>query len=204
VTVIEAGPCVVTRIKTAEKDGYESVQVGFGDVPEKRLRKKRDKEGRGKEDRKGFTLNLPRQGQFKASESAPKRHLREVPCDGVEDVALGQEIRADIFVAGDLVKITGVSKGKGFAGVVKRWHFHGGDMTHGSMVHRKPQSGGATDAARTFKGVRRPGRMGGVRVTQRGTTVYRVDPERNLMLVAGAAPGATGGLLLILKQMVGG
>ncbi len=204
VTVIEAGPCVVTQVKTVEKDGYEGVQVGFGDVPEKRLRKKRDKGGRGEDDRKGFTLSLPKQGQFKAAGVAPKRFLREVPCDGVEDVALGQEIRADVFAAGDLVKITGVSKGKGFAGAVKRWHFHGADMTHGSMIHRKPQSGGATDAARTFKGVRRPGRMGGVQVTQRGLTVYRVDPQRNLLLVAGSVPGATGGLLLIAKQMVGG
>jgi large subunit ribosomal protein L3 len=201
VTVIEAGPCVVTQIRTAKKDGYEGVQVGFGDVPEKRLRKKG---GRGEDDRKGFALGLPQQGLFKASGAAPKRYLREVPCDSVEDLALGQEIRADVFAAGDLVKVTGVSKGKGFAGVVKKYHFHGGDMTHGSTVHRKPQSGGATDAARTFKGVRRPGRMGGVNVTQRGVTVYRVDAERNLLLIAGAVPGATGGLLLIAKQMVGG
>lgn len=199
VTVIEAGPCLVTQIRTAAKDGYEGVQVGFGDVPERRLRKKGEKD-----ERRGFSLSLPRQGEFKASGAAPKRYLREVPVDSVEDLALGQEIKADIFVAGDMVKITGVSKGKGFAGAVKRWHFHGGDMTHGSMVHRKPQSGGGTDAARTFKGVRRPGRMGGKRVTQRGLTVYRVDPERNLVLVAGAVPGATGGLLLIAKQMVGG
>lgn len=199
VTVIEAGPCVVTAIRTEDKHGYEGVQVGFDEVPEKRLRKKH--EGRK---RSGFALGLPQQGQFKASEAAPTRYMREVPCEDLEGVSLGQVIKADIFVPGDLVKITGISKGKGFAGAVKRWHFHGGDMTHGSMVHRKPQSGGATDAARTFKGVRRPGRMGGARVTQRGLTVYRVDPERNLILVAGSVPGATGGLLLISKQMVGG
>lgn len=204
VTVIEAGPCVVTQVKTVEKDGYEGVQAGFGDVPEKRLRKKHGKGGRGEDSKKGFSLSLPRQGQFKAAEASPKRHVRELPCDGVADVSLGQEIKADIFEAGDLVKISGTSKGKGFAGAVKRWHFHGADMTHGSMIHRKPQSGGATDAARTFKGVRRPGRMGGAKVTQRGLTVYRVDPDRNLLLVAGAVPGATGGLLLIAKQMVGG
>jgi large subunit ribosomal protein L3 len=191
---------VVTQIRTAKKDGYEAVQVGFGDVPDKRLRKK----GGRDEDRKGFALSLPRQGGFKASGASPKRYVREIPCESIEDVELGQEIKADVFTSGDLVKVTGVSKGKGFAGAVKRWHFHGGDMTHGSMVHRKPQSGGATDAARTFKGVRRPGRMGGAQITQRGLTVYRVDAERNLILIAGAVPGATGGLLLIAKQMVGG
>jgi large subunit ribosomal protein L3 len=200
VTVIEAGPCVVTQIKTEEKDGYEGVQVGFEDVPEKRLRKK----GGRDEDRKGFSLSLPQQGQFKASGAAPKRVIRELPVDSLEGIELGQEIKADVFSAGDLVKVSGISKGKGFAGAVKRWHFHGADMTHGSMIHRKPQSGGATDAARTFKGVRRPGRMGGAKVTQRGLTVYRVDADRNLILIAGAVPGATGGLLLIAKQMVGG
>lgn len=185
VTVVEAGPCVVTQIKTVEKDGYEGVQVAFGDVKEKRVTK-------------------PVKGQFAKSGATPKRYIREVPVDSIGDVELGQEFKADVFARGDLVKITGTSKGKGFAGVVKRWHFHGGDMTHGSMVHRKPQSGGATDAARTFKGVKRPGRMGGKAVTQRGLTIYRVDPFRNLLLVEGAVPGANGSLLLIARQMVGG
>lgn len=185
VTVIEAGPCVVTQVKTVETDGYEGAQVAFGDVKEKRVTK-------------------PVKGQFKKSGATPKRHIQEVPIDGLEDVTLGQEFRADIFEAGDFVKVTGTSKGKGFAGVVKKYHFHGGDQTHGSMVHRKPQSGGATDAARTFKGSRRPGRMGNERVTQRGLTVYRVDAFRNLLLIRGAVPGANGGLVLIARQMVGG
>ena len=185
VTVIEAGPCVVTQVKTAEKDGYEGVQVAFGDVKEKRV-------------------NKPLKGHFAKAGAQPKRHIQELPVDGIEDVTLGQEIKAGIFTAGDMVKVTGVSKGKGFAGVVKRHHFHGGDMTHGSMIHRKPQSGGATDAARTFKGSRRPGRMGGDTVTQRGLTVYRVEPGRNLILVAGSVPGANGALVLIARQMVGG
>ena len=185
VTVVEAGPCVVTQIKTIEKDGYEGVQVAFGDVKEKRVTK-------------------PVKGQFAKSGATPKRYIREVPVDSIGDVELGQEFKADVFARGDLVKITGTSKGKGFAGVVKRWHFHGGDMTHGSMIHRKPQSGGATDAARTFKGVKRPGRMGGKAVTQRGLTIYRVDPFRNLLLVEGSVPGANGSLLLIARQMVGG
>ena len=185
VTVIEAGPCVVTQIKTPEKDGYEGVQVAFADTKESRLSK-------------------PVLGHLAKSGAPPKRYLREIPVEGVDDLELGQEIKADVFVAGDMVKITGISKGKGFAGVVKRWHFHGDDETHGIMGHRKPASGGATDAARTFRGVKRPGRMGGKQITQRGLTVYRVEAGRNLLLVAGAAPGATGGLLLIAKQLVGG
>jgi large subunit ribosomal protein L3 len=185
VTVVEAGPCVVTQIKTIEKDGYEGVQIAFGDVKENRV-------------------NKPAKGHFAKAEAAPKRYIREIPIDGLEDVALGQEIKADIFETGDLVKVTGTSKGKGFAGAVKRYHFHGADMTHGSMIHRKPQSGGATDAARTFKGVRRPGHMGAETVTQRGLTVYRVDPFRNLILIEGSVPGANGGLVLIARQLVGG
>lgn len=185
VTVIEAGPCVVTQVKTMEKDGYEAAQVAFGEVKEKRVTR-------------------PVKGQYAKSGAAPKRYMREVPIDSVEDVELGQEIKADIFSRGDLVKVTGTSKGKGFAGAVKRWHFHGADMTHGSMIHRKPQSGGATDAARTFKGVRRPGHMGSKQVTQRGLSVYRVDPFRNLLLIEGSVPGANGGLVLIARQMVGG
>ena len=185
VTVIEAGPCVVTQVKTVDSDGYEAAQVAFGDVKESRVTK-------------------PVKGQFVKSGAALKRYIRELPVDGIQDVELGQEIKADIFTQGDLVKVTGTSKGKGFAGAVKRWHFHGGDQTHGSMVHRKPQSGGATDAARTFKGVRRPGRMGGKQITQRGLSVYRVDSFRNLLLIEGSVPGANGSLLLIAKQMVGG
>lgn len=185
VTVIEAGPCVVTQIKTVENDGYEGVQVAFGEVKENKVTK-------------------PVKGQFAKSQAAPKRYIREVPVDGIEDITLGQEYKADLFKPGDYVKVTGTSKGKGFAGVIKRHHFHGADMTHGSMIHRKPQSGGATDAARVFKGVRRPGQMGNETVTQRGLIVYRVDPYRNVILIKGAVPGANGGLLLIARQMVGG
>jgi len=185
VTVIEAGPCVVTQIKTEEKDGYTGVQIAFGDTKEKRITK-------------------PVKGHLAKVGASAKRYIREIPVDGIDDVSAGQEIKADIFAAGDIVKVTGISKGKGFAGAVKRYHFHGADMTHGSMIHRKPQSGGATDAARTFKGVRRPGHMGNEQVTQRGLTVYRVDPFRNLLLIRGAVPGANGGLLMIARQMVGG
>lgn len=181
VTVIEAGPAVVTQIRTQDKDGYTAVQVGFGNVSEKRLTK-------------------PISGQFKKVGVAPKRYLREFRAEDVGDMQVGQEFKVDVFAAGDKVSVTGVSKGKGFAGAVKRWHFHGADMTHGSMIHRKPQSGGATDAARTFKGVKRPGRMGGERVTTQGLTVVRADAEKNLLLVKGAVPGANGGLVIVKKM----
>ena len=181
VTVVEAGPNVVVLNRTTEKDGYEAVQVGFGAVKERRLTK-------------------PVRGQYSKAGVDPARYMREVESDGGEEPAVGHVVKADIFQPGDIVSVTGISKGKGFAGVVKRWHFHGGDMTHGSMVHRKPQSGGATDAARTFKGVKRPGRMGGDTVTQRGLRVERVDAERNLLLIRGAVPGANGGLLKVCKQ----
>jgi len=181
VTVIEAGPGVITQIRTEKTDGYSAVQVGYGDIAEKRLTK-------------------PVAGQFKKTGVAPKRYLREFRTGDTSDVEVGQEYKVDIFNPGDKVSVTGVSKGKGFAGAVKRWHFHGGDMTHGSMIHRKPQSGGATDAARTFKGVKRPGRMGGERVTMQGLTVVRADAEKNVLLVKGAVPGANGGLVIISKM----
>jgi len=185
VTVIEAGPCVITQLKTMEKDGYEGAQIAFEDIKESRV-------------------NKPLKGHFAKSGTAPKRYIGEIPVDGIADLANGQEVKADIFSVGDRVKITGVTKGKGFAGAVKRYHFHGGDMTHGSTVHRKPQSGGGTDAARTFKGSRRPGRMGGKQLTQRGLSVYRVDAGRNLLLISGAVPGAKGGLVMVARQLVGG
>lgn len=175
VTVVEAGPVTVTRLRTPEKEGYTAVQLGFGEPKHQ---------------------TKPVAGQFAKVGVSPKRYLREVKGDTL-DLEIGQEIKVDLFKSGDKISVTGTSKGKGFAGVVKRYHFRGGPQTHGSMVHRKPQSGGATDAARTFKGVRRPGRMGGERVTVRGLTVVRVDPEKNLMLIKGAVPGANGGLLTI-------
>jgi large subunit ribosomal protein L3 len=178
VTVIEAGPCVVTQKKTVQKDGYEAVQVGYGDVKESRL-------------------NKPLLGHLAKHSLAAKRYLREVRMDGVGTMEVGQEIKADVFAAGDFVDVTGISKGKGFQGVVKRYHWHGADMTHGSMIHRKPQSAGATDAARIFKNVGRPGHMGHERVTVKRLRVIRVDPERNMILIRGAVPGPNGGLLTI-------
>lgn len=180
VTVIEAGPVVVTQLRSLDKEGYNAVQVGFAEISQKRV-------------------NKPTAGNFAKAGVAPKRYLKEFRVDEIGDVQVGQEFKADIFQPGDKISVTGTSKGKGFAGAVKRWHFHGGDMTHGCMVHRKPQSGGATDAARTFKGVKRPGRMGGETVTTRGLKVVRVDAEKNLLLIKGAIPGANGGLVVVSK-----
>ncbi|MDI6829280.1 MAG: 50S ribosomal protein L3, partial [Armatimonadota bacterium] len=162
-------------------EGYSAVQVGFGEIREKLVTK-------------------PLLGHFEKAGVAPKRYLRELRVEDTSDIQVGQEIKVDIFKPGDKVSVTGISKGKGFAGAVKRWHFRGGPMSHGSMIHRKPQSGGATDAARTFKGSRRPGRMGGEKVTTRNLTVVKVDPEKNLLLIKGAVPGANGGLVIVSKM----
>ncbi len=185
VTVIHASPMTVTQKKTVATDGYDGVQVGFESVKDNRL-------------------NKPALGHFKKAGAKAMRYLRELPATTLDDIEVGREIKAEeVLSDGDVVAVTGTSKGKGFAGAVKRWHFHGADMTHGSMIHRKPQSGGATDAARTFKGVKRPGRMGGETVTVRRLKVFRVDPERNLVLIRGAVPGANGGLVVIKKMEKG-
>lgn len=185
VTVVEAGPCVVTQIKTKEKDGYEALQIAFGDVKEK-------------------NVTMPLKGHFAKANSPLKKVIREVKADNYADYQLGQEIKASEFSAGDRIKVTGISKGKGFAGAMKRWNFHGGEATHGSMFHRKPASGGATDAARTFKGSRRPGHMGAKQTTQRGLSIFRVDAFRNIILIAGSIPGPNGGIVTITKQLPGG
>src|SRR5439155_17640730 len=148
-------------------------------------------------DLKESRLNQPERGHLAKHSLPAKRHLREVRREGVGAMEVGQEIKVDVFAAGDSVDVTGISKGKGFQGVVKRYHWHGADMTHGSMVHRKPQSAGATDAARIFKGTGRPGHMGHERVTIRRLRVARVDPARNVLLIRGAIPGPNGGLVSI-------
>lgn len=189
VTVVEAGPCFVTQKKTVETDGYEAVQVGFGAA------KAPPKDG-GKGHNRA-ALNRPEAGHLAKNNVPALRHLREIRMTGVADLKVGDEINVDVFAAGDLVDVCGTSKGKGFAGVVKRYHWHGGDMTHGSMIHRKPQSAGATDAARIFKNVGRPGHMGHERVTVKRLRVIRVDPDRNVLLIRGAVPGPNGGLISI-------
>ncbi|MBI3946828.1 MAG: 50S ribosomal protein L3 [Armatimonadetes bacterium] len=178
VTVIESQPSVVVQKKTVETDGYLALQLGFGEVKERRV-------------------NRPQRGHFARARVTPRRWLREVRVESVADVNVGDEIGVDIFAAGEEVVVTGVSKGKGFQGVVKRYHFRGGPASHGSMVHRKPQSAGATDAARIFKGTKRPGQMGHERVTVKGLRVVRVDRERNLLLIRGAVPGPDGNLVMV-------
>lgn len=162
------------------KFGYSSIQIGFGTPKDSRL-------------------NEPLRGHFRAHGVEPARHLTELRLTEGESHQAGDTFKADIFAVGEKVSVSGVSKGKGFAGVVKRYHFHGGDMTHGSMIHRKPQSSGATDAARTFKGNKKPGQMGNEKVTQQGLKIVRVDPEKNLLLIKGAVPGANGGLVLVSR-----
>lgn len=184
VTVIQAGPCYVTQVKTIEKDGYEGVQVAFQDEKESKI-------------------NNPKIKHLAKAGVSSKKHIQELPIEGIDGLDLGQEIKVDIFKPGDVVKVTGISKGKGFAGVMKRYHFGGGKASHGSTVRRKPQSGGATDPAKTFKGSKRPGQMGNCRVTQRGLAVYRVEAFRNLILIKGSVPGANGALVMITAQKHG-
>ena len=181
VTVIEAGPCYVTQVRAVEKDGYSAVQLGYGEVKPKRLTAgqlghlKRDK------------LNLP-----------PLRFLREFRVKGVE-VTEGDKLSVEVFLVGDLVDVVGTSKGKGFAGAVKRYGFRGGPKTHGqSDRHRAPGSHGAgTTPGRVYKGARGPGHMGDERVTSQNLKVVLLDPERNLIGVRGSVPGSRGGLVMI-------
>jgi large subunit ribosomal protein L3 len=182
VTVIETGPCVVTQLRTQESDGYNGVQLGFGTAKR---------------------LNRPEAGHLRAS-GANSRHVREIRTNGNGELTVGQTVTADaIFKAGDAVDVTGQSKGKGFAGVVKRHHFAGGPKTHGqSDRHRAPGSVGAgTTPGRVFKGLKMAGHMGNERVTVQNLRVVDVDVERNLVLVAGAVPGANGGLVTIRQSI---
>jgi len=178
ITAIEAGPCFVSQVKTEAKDGYNAVQLAFGEVKK---------------------LSSPQKGHLK--EIGQLEHLREFEIDDISSVKVGQKVDADIFKAGDLINVTGISKGKGFAGVVKRHHFAGGPKTHGqSDRHRAPGSVGATTSpGRVFKGLRMAGHMGDRRVTTRNLKVVNVDLARHLLLVRGAVPGARNGLLLIKK-----
>jgi len=183
VTVIEAGPCYVTQVKTVETDGYEAVQLGFGIA--KRLTKPA----------RGHLKNLP-----------PLRHLREVAATEISSVKVGQKVDVSIFQPGERVDVVGTSKGKGFAGVVKRHHFAGGPRTHGQSDRlRAPGSVGATTTpGRVFKGLRMAGRMGGERVTVQNLEVVEADPERNLLMVKGAVPGARNSLVIIKKARKAG
>ena len=182
ITAIEAGPCTVMQVKTVEKDGYSAAQLGFGQVKQP----KSGKRGRSKEPVK-------------------VKHLREFRIDDNEAVEAGQTIDVSLFKSGDIVDVTGISKGKGFAGTVKRHHFRGGPKTHGqSDRHRAPGSIGAgTTPGRVYKGTRMPGHMGNERVTVNNLEVVEADPARNLLLIKGAVPGMRNGLLLIRKSRRG-
>ncbi len=200
VTVIECGPCTIVQQKTMATDGYEAVQIGY---LEKKEARKDNKIPRGDSGHRGRgEANKPQRGHFEKNGGArPTRHLAEFKLKGEGDLpAAGSAITVDgMFKAGDAIKIQGKSKGRGFAGVIKRHGFKGQKASHGQKIHRKPASNGATDPARTFPGARRPGRMGACNVTQLGLQVIEVDATRNLLIVKGAVPGAPGGLLRIEK-----
>ena len=183
VTAIEAGPCVIAQIKTVETDGYNAVQLGYGDVKESKL-------------------NKPEKGHFAKAGVANKKHLREFRLDSLEGLNVGDELKADVFAAGDSVDIQGTSKGKGFQGVIKRHGQSRGPMGHGSMYHRRPGSMGPTSTpGRVFKGKKLPGHMGHVTVTIQNLDVVAVDLDKNLILVKGSVPGAKGAILKIKSSV---
>ncbi|MDO8987887.1 MAG: 50S ribosomal protein L3 [Coriobacteriia bacterium] len=179
VTVIQAGPCVISQIKTDKTDGYSAVQIAFGEIKESKV-------------------NKPMKGHFDKAGIEPKRYLMEVRIDATEKVKLGSVLDVGMFSPGDSVHVTGVSKGKGFAGVMKRHNFSGGPGGHGSHFHRAPGSiGMCATPARVLRGTRMPGHMGSETVTVRNLQVVRIDSEQNLLIVKGAVPGGKGALLTI-------
>ena len=195
VTVLQAGPCAVTQVKTVENDGYSAVQVGFVDKKEKIVNK--DKSGK-KEVIHRHGVNKSQKGHFDKAGVSCKRFIREFKLENAEEYTLGSEIKADIFEAGDRVDATAISKGKGFQGAIKRHGQHRGPMAHGSKFHRHQGSNGACSSpSRVFKGKGMPGHMGCVKVTVQNLTVVRVDAEKNLLLVKGAVPGPKKALVTI-------
>ena len=183
VTVLQAGPCVVTQVKTMENDGYSAVQVGFQDMREK-------------------LSNKPMKGHFEKAGTSVKRFVREFKLDDAESYTLGQEITADVFEAGDKVDVTAISKGKGFQGAIKRLGQHRGPMAHGSKFHRHQGSNGAaSDPSKVFKGKKMPGHMGSKKITIQNLEVVRVDAENNLLLVKGSVPGPKKSLVTIREAV---
>lgn len=182
VTVVEAGPNVVTQVKTVEKDGYNAIQVGFEDAKEK-------------------SLNKPQKGHLAAA-NVLKKHLKEFRIDAVEEFTVGQEIKADLFAAGEKIDVTGISKGKGFQGPIKRHGQSRGPESHGSRYHRRPGSMGACSfPGRVFKNKKLAGHMGSVKVTVQNLEVVRVDADKNLILVKGAIPGPKGSMVTIKEAV---
>ena len=183
VTVIEAGPCVVAQVKTVETDGYDAIQLGFGEIKAKRV-------------------NKPSMGHFTKSKLEAKRHLREFRLDDVANFKVGDEVKADIFQEGEKVDIQGITKGKGFQGVIKRHGQSRGPMGHGSMYHRRPGSMGSTSTpGRVFKGKNLPGHMGMETVTIQNLEIVRVDLDKNVILVKGSVPGNKGAILKIRNSV---
>ena len=199
VTVLEAGPCSVTQIKTVENDGYSAVQVAFADKKEKVVNK--DANGK-KQVAHRHGVNKAQMGHFAKAGVSGKRYLKEFKFENAEEYTLGQEIKADIFEAGDKIDATGTSKGKGFQGAIKRHGLHRGPMGHGSKFHRHAGSNGAcSDPSRVFKGKKMPGQMGSVKVTIQNLEIVKVDAEQNLILVKGAVPGPKKACV-VLKESV--
>jgi large subunit ribosomal protein L3 len=181
VTVLKVGPCVIIQKKTREKDGYDAIQVGY-------------------DARKEIRVNKPLKGHFNAAGKGCFAHLREIPVESTEEFELGHEIKSDIFSIGDMVHVSGLSKGRGFSGVIKRWGFSGGNKTHGSRSHRIPGSiGCSATPGRVQKGKKLPGRMGNQRVTIKNLKVVDVRPEMDVVLVRGAVPGSRNSLVEICK-----
>ena len=195
VTVLTAGPCVVTQVKTVENDGYSAVQVGFGEKAVKVVEK--DKSGK-KEVARRHGVNKAVKGHLDKAGVGPKRYLREFKFENAQEYTLAQEIKADIFEVGDKVDATAISKGKGFQGAIKRLGQHRGPMKHGSKFHRHQGSNGACSSpSRVFKGKGMPGHMGHVKVTVQNLEIVRVDADKNLILVKGAVPGPKKALVTI-------
>ena len=183
VTVIEAGPCVIAQVKTIENDGYNAIQLGYGDVKEK-------------------NINRPEKGHFTKANITPKKHLREFRVENVADATVGSEVKVDVFENGDKIDVQGTSKGKGFQGVIKRHGQSRGPMGHGSMYHRRPGSMGSTSTpGRVFKGKKLPGHMGVQTVTIQNLDVVKVDIDKNVLLVKGSVPGPKGAILKIRKTV---
>lgn len=210
VTVLEVGPCYVVQRRTKQCDGYEAVQLGYMPYNNKDIKRaeemhklhevrraNKDYGNVAQEPRGPHRLTLAMYGHFRKNNLTPLRFLKEFHVKAFDNFEIGQEINADVFAAGDKVNVMGTSKGRGFAGVMKRHGFHGGNESHGSMFHRKAASGGGTDAARVFPGSKRPGHMGASQVTIKGLTIIRADAEKNLLVVKGAVPGPNGGLVVV-------
>ena len=195
VTVLQAGPCAVTQVKTVENDGYSAVQVGFVEKKDRIVNK--DKSGR-KEVVHRHGVNKALKGHFEKAGVSSRRYVRELKLENAEEYTLGSEIKADIFANGDRVDVTAISKGKGFQGAITRHGQHRGPMTHGSKFHRHQGSNGACSSpSKVFKGKGMPGHMGCVRVTVQNLTVVRVDADKNLILVKGAVPGPRKALVTV-------